>query len=74
MARSILEYEERPIVKLIWGFDLNVERIPEWFDMFRSFCVIFIFTTVMMLDINFSRSGLIRNDRKRRQAKIEKII
>ena len=48
MARSILEYEERPIVKLIWGFDLNVERIPEWFDMFRSFCVIYIFTTVMM--------------------------
>lgn len=48
MARSILECEEIPIVKLIWDFDLNDKRIPEWFEMFSRFCVTIITTMTRM--------------------------
>ena len=42
MARSALEYEEKPIVQSIWNFDLNEKRIPEWFEMFNRFCVLIV--------------------------------
>ena len=40
MSRLYLEEEENPIVDLIWNFDLNDERISDWFNRFIRLCVI----------------------------------